>query len=259
MVQLKWHRIMYMWYLTEILNINYSGLDRYKINEYLSLAFELMIKHIVVNSHEEYLMRMEPITDIDKYGLNGTFDMLRLFNMQRNIETKIGSQRVKLKPIQLSLMKYGICTTQSPGQELTDQHIDRLKNIAIFSSYLFQYTMILHPYGTIPVPQLNAFLFENENDKMILMKKYTLEKLPKPYDTNCQPYEQGNQHQCLTDCYMKKYLDRFKCIPSRPMHISVDINKTNSRFCPKDYHDDISMMENNIKGTVPCKIVCYGD
>ena len=248
MMKQKWHRIIFIYYMKEISYIFKSVLEKEHQKEYYALAIELMLKYIVANSRDEHRMRMEPITDIDKYGLNGTFDILRLFNTHQHIATKVNSQWVYLKPTHLSLMRYGICKTLSPGQQLTDQYIDRLTNSHLFPSILFHYTMIFHPYGTIPVPHLNFFQFEKEQDKMILMKKFTFDKLPSPYDTNCQPYEQGNQHQCLNDCYTKKYLDRFKCVPSRPKHISVDINQTDWRFCPKDYHDDIIMMENNIKG-----------
>ena len=220
MLKTKWLRIWFTYYLYEIYNqILTTAHDSEVLTEYFQFALEFMIKYIVANSLDDYRMRMEPITNIDEYGLNGTFDMFRFFNTIRHIKTRIGSQWVKLNQTNMSLMKYGMCTKQSAALQLINQYIDRLINIPIFGSSLFQYTMILHPYGTIPVPHLNVFQFENSRDEMIILKKYTLEKLPSPYDTNCQQYEQGNQHQCLNDCYTKKYLNRFTCIPTKPKHM----------------------------------------
>ena len=221
-----------------------------KQNEYYAFLTRIFINYIVANSHVEHRMRMEPITNRDKYGLNGTLDMFRFFNIQHRITARAGPRLTDLKPRELSLTPYGMCTTLSPGQQFSDQFIEGLSVYNIFTAPYISYTMIIHPGGTLPVRQLNVFQFERDKNKMIFLSKQTVEKLPSPYDTNCKPNEQDNQHKCITDCYIDKYLDRFKCIPSHSIYLSISLNETNWRFCPKDYQDEIDIIERNIQGTI---------
>ena len=140
-----------------------------------------------------------------------------------------------------------MCTISS-GQKLVDKLIEQLPITTLIESSLIKYTVIIHPFNTIPIHQLNVFNIEQDKEKIIILSKYTTEKLPAPYDTDCQPYEHNdNQHQCITNCYLKKYHDQFNCIPSNPMHLSVDLNQSQWKFCPKDYNNDIVMMENTIQ------------
>ena len=241
-----------IWFISYFERFNY--LFRYnEQNQYYAFVTETFIKYIVANSYDEHRMRMEPITNIYKYGLNATLDMFRFFNIQHRITAKAGPQSTDLEPRQLSLTPYGMCTTLSPGQQFSDQFIERLSVYNIFTAPYISYTMIIHPGGTLPVRQLNVFQYEKDENKVILLGKQTVEKLPSPYDTNCKPNEQDNQYKCITDCYIKKYLDRLKCIPSHSNYLSISLNETNWRFCPKDYQDEIDMMERNIQGTNSCK------
>ena len=50
-----------------------------------------------------------------------------------------------------------------------------------------------------------VYLFKNS--------KVNFERLPKPYDTDCQEYGTSNRFECLNQCIKKIYHDRFGCIP----------------------------------------------
>ena len=43
--------------------------------------------------------------------------------------------------------------------------------------------------------------------------KIQFQRLPEPYDTKCHEYYDSNQYECLNQCYSRKYLDQFGCIP----------------------------------------------
>ena len=245
----KWTKIIMSGELLYINDIYGFCFDDDKQNDYFAHAMRIMIKYITANSYDEFSMIMEPINNREKYGLNATLDLFTHFNLYQHVSTRFDLKSVELTPNKLSLTPYGMCTTISPGQQLADKFIEQLPITTLIPSIIFKYTVIIHPFNTIPIRQLNAFNIEQDIDKMIILSKYTLEKLPAPYDTDCQPYKHNdNQHQCITNCYLKKYHDRFNCIPSNPMHLSVDLNQSQWRFCPKDYNEDIVMMENNING-----------
>ena len=155
MAKSKWTKIKL---IDDIYDLNtrrqlfiYMCLTGYKPNDYFNFVNRMIIKYIIANSYNESNKRMEPITDIDKYGLNATKDVFKLFTFQRRFSTKFGPKLVELKPNKLSLTPYGMCTTLSPGQQLSDKFIERLfvYSLSIFSPLNSQYCSI-HRHFTSP-------------------------------------------------------------------------------------------------------------
>ena len=248
----KWTMITLNSELFLINNIYDNCFDDDKQNDYFAYTCKIMIKYITANSYDQFNIIMDPINNIEKYGLNATLDLFPFFNVFQHVSTRFNLLSVELMPNKLSLTPYGMCTTISPGQQLADKFIEQLAITTLIQSTIIKYTVFIHPFDTIPIRQLNAFNIDQDRYKMIILSKYTLEKLPAPYDTDCQPYTHNdNQHQCITKCYLKKYHDKFNCIPSKPMHLSVNLNQSQWKFCPKDYNEDIVMIENNINGESP--------
>ena len=247
MIPRKWTRINfldYFYYIKEIIEIDS---DQYPQKIHVPFLLEHLIKYIVANSLDEFEHNMEHIYDIDRYGLNGTLDMFKFFNIHTVVEAKSGFQWVRLQKKQLSLTPYGMCSTVTPGHELVNQFINQLSVSNIFQAEYIKLNLFLHTDDTLPVRQVKTFYLENALNMIIILRKYTLEKLPSPYDTHCQPYEEINQQECFTKCYLKIYFEQFKCIPSKSMYLTVELNQTNWRFCPKEYQDDIIEMEKQLK------------
>ena len=92
----------------------YNDFHRYPAIRYFPFLAETFIKYIVINSLDEFEHKIQLITDIDRYGLNGTIDLFRFFNIHRFVEAKSGSEWVRLLDKQLSLTPYGMCITLSP-------------------------------------------------------------------------------------------------------------------------------------------------
>ena len=248
MIEGKWKRYILLDHFFDIEYVLDTDYEEYPQHIHFRFLVETFIKYIVANSLDEFEYNMEHITDIDRYGLNGTLDMFKFFNIHRVVDGQSGLQWLRLQDKQLSLTPYGMCSTVSPGHELVNQFIDQLAVYTIFSADYIKLNLFLHSDDTLPVRQLNTLYLGNAEEKIIKLKKYTLEKLPSPYDTHCQQYEQENQQECITNCYLKLYHDRFQCIPSKSQHLTVNLNLSNWIFCPKEYQDDIELMGNRLQG-----------
>ena len=74
-----------------------------------------------------------------------------------------------------------------------------------------------------------------------------MEKLPKPYETQCQEYGNSNREYCLNKCYINGYRDKYKCIPNNnKVHtLIIDDNSTFIKFC--DQEIDLKNIEISLK------------
>ena len=93
----------------------------------------------------------------------------------------------------------------------------------------------------------------------IKLTKYEFERLPKPYDTNCQMYGNSTRFQCLNECYFDGYMSSdIKCIPnSESLYTFViegDIESQRKIFCESD--DENSIKSLNINLTEKCNEKC---
>ena len=176
LVKNKWTKIILS---GELFNMNFIYdfcFNDNKQNEYFAHLCKTMIKYIAVNSYDEFDMLMEPITNRKKFGLNATLDLFTQFNLYHHVSTRFGLKSVELTPNKLSLTPYGMCTTISPGQQLADKFIEQLPITTLIESSLIKYTVIIHPFNTIPIHQLNVFNIEQDKDKIIILSKYTIGK-----------------------------------------------------------------------------------
>ena len=110
--------------------------------------------------------------------------------------------------------------------------------IGLFPLYLLN-KVLLHNKLTFPsynslenIPLSNDNLFSK--DMSIELKKTVIKRLEKPYDTECHDYGESNEIDCLNKCFLKKYLDKFNCIPNHNKYHTLVLNFTEDRklFCP---------------------------
>ena len=99
---------------------------------------------------------------------------------------------------------------------------------------------------------LTNTLISSQRDFLIKATKYEFERLPKPYDTNCQMYGNSNRFQCLNECYFDGYMNSdIKCIPnSESLYTFViegDVENQRKIFCESDDENLIKYLNKNIK------------
>ena len=89
-----------------------------------------------------------------------------------------------------------------------------------------------------------------------IINKIEFERLPKPYDTDCQEYGTSNRFQCLNQCIKHIYHDRFGCIPQYHSLYTyiLDDNIKYLNFCHDIYLNNITLM--NLDFELFCKKQC---
>ena len=91
------------------------------------------------------------------------------------------------------------------------------------------------------------------------LEKFEFQRLPKPYDTNCQKYGNSTRFQCLNECYFDGYMSSdIKCIPNSESLYSIVLNDyskdSEHTFCP--YVDPYFIKKLNSYLTERCNQIC---
>ena len=89
-----------------------------------------------------------------------------------------------------------------------------------------------------------------------IINKIDFERLPKPYDTDCQEYGTSNRFECLNNCLKLKYHHQFGCIPQQDSLYTyiIEDNVKHTTFCNDTFFNDITMTNLNVE--VTCKEQC---
>ena len=106
------------------------------------------------------------------------------------------------------------------------------------------------------------------HDMAIELKKTSIKRLQKPYDTQCQEYGDSNRVNCLNDCYRKLYIERFHCIPTKSKKFTIILNsiekEENITFCHNNMSNPIFEFESSNSFSVcekncgePCHEIIY--
>ena len=83
----------------------------------------------------------------------------------------------------------------------------------------------------------------------IELKKTVIKRLEKPYDTECHDYGNSNQIDCLNECLVRKYQEKFNCLPNQNKYHSLVLNFSEdiNIFCPNSYAINITQFEKFIQ------------
>ena len=89
-----------------------------------------------------------------------------------------------------------------------------------------------------------------------IINKIDFERLPKPYDTNCQEYGTSNRFECLNNCFKINYNYLFGCIPQKLSLYTniIDDNVKHTTFCNDTFLNNITMT--NLDAEISCKEQC---
>ena len=80
------------------------------------------------------------------------------------------------------------------------------------------------------------------------MRKVYFERLPKPYDTDCQEYDTNNQFECINNCFKMKYHNRFGCIPSQDSLFTYKLDD-HINFCNDTFLNNLTLMNSAIESS----------
>ena len=118
----------------------------------------------------------------------------------------------------------------------------RLDEVDFSTTRYFKKKFFIHSYKELPEITTNEFeLTDNSviqlNAYRIAYNRIDFKKLPKPYETNCRNYGKSNRFECLNECYLNGYNQKWNCTPN-DNHLLTVVLKNNSiepkvKFCHK--------------------------
>ena len=171
----------------------------------------------VANNRYELHRMLNYYQDKFNNGINNTVDIGRFYNEHLEIKN-LYCEREEYCPIIAPLSKLegpsGICYTYYMNDQnnnysdiiriTEDKLSEKLTYYVDIPDYL-KFNYYIHHHTTLSNKhQENSVLvndLEKEQDKIVRITKTEYEKLPFPYETNCQDYKNGSQSYCLNDCF----------------------------------------------------------
>ena len=121
---------------------------------------------------------------------------------------------------------------------------------------------LIHSNNSLPVLTNDELILTDTcvtqpSSHNVNLRKYLFEKLPKPFDTNCQMYENITYFQCLNECYFEKYRQKIECIPIYKSLYTIDLSKNKSEYNFKFCSEENSyLIEINSKIIEQCNGKC---
>ena len=256
----------------------HASKDYSKMVNKLSI-FDFIFKNFMVNNNAEFENKVKYFTDKHNYGLNSCKELSSFFAQHYECLPLFGLKKYLVYQKELgvcsSLDIYtssGICKTFLYNND-NIHHAQKIEiansilinsfgeNLNLFPHYMMN-KIILHPKLTPPSDESidinQRYTFEYRvYDTGVELKKTIIERLKKPYFTKCQDYYNSNKQDCLNNCFLKKYLDKLKCLPNSNRYtIILNPNDENDKFkfCSTDKLMNITNLENRIN--YHCHLLC---
>ena len=85
-----------------------------------------------------------------------------------------------------------------------------------------------------------------------------ISRLKWPYHTNCRDYRNYSKMNCINDCLINYYYNKYKCIPMFNTSIILMLNNNTNKIWCNNTHM-IELIENNVLKTCEknCLLDCY--
>ena len=143
-------------------------------------------------------------------------------NLIENMEITYCSKVQKISPYGKCVTYHGHSTDNSQLSYIDSftlrEHRPRMFNKDLERNYYMINKFFIHPSNTFIKSVDQEFHISDQSKHlsklfMARIAKTQFQRLPEPYDTKCHEYYGSNQYECLNQCFGRKYLDQFGCIP----------------------------------------------
>ena len=246
-------------------NINKNDINFYKILTY----------YLDVENKTEFIEKQKHLNDKTLNDLNGTqtqfdfFSFITLAIPYYHYSNQVNYYNNSLPYLQL-LSPFGKCFTYLSNSNEFPFDSDHLIRIIesrksdgkyIHMRYLIK-KLFIHSSDVLPdlttdEIQVTEKSYDQLGDFTIYLTRTDFKKLPKPYETNCRYYGNGNRFECLNECYLNGYNQKWNCTPNDNHLLTIvlknGIIEPNVKFCYKD-DNQIKEFNNYLKRI--CLIQC---
>ena len=261
----------YRTHYLEHLPMIYSTDDRKYCNQYISMI-EFILNKFIANDHGEFINKTLIFDDKHSYGLSAVKQLFDFYGQHYRCVTDEPSNNFpQLSPTLSLLSPSGKCHTFLSNNDFKQINVKSINIVteiflldgellSLFPHYLLNRYFVQDNSG-IPsdksVEIIPIFNYMHKyNDMSIDLKKTVIKRLEKPYDTECHDYGDSNQINCLNNCLLKKYHDKFNCIPNHNKYHAKILNfsEDSNLFCPTIYGNNITQFETLIR--TYCNDIC---
>ena len=207
----------------------YKGIDKHMYCHQIISMIELILNKFMSNNLGEFINKTLPFEDKHSYGLSPVKQLFDFYGQHYRCVTDEPSINCsQLSPKLTLLSPMGNCHTfltnifnQTYVKSInifTNIFILYGKPMSLFPHYLFNRYFLQDKIGfpsqkSVEIIPIFNYMHKY-NGMSIELKKTVIKRLEKPYDTECHDYVNSNQINCLNECRMKKYKDKFNCLPN---------------------------------------------
>ena len=233
---------------------------------------QFIIDKLLSNNYSEFDNKMLQFEDKYSHGLSPLKQMFDFYGQHYSCQTnKPSIDCSQINPTKSLLSPSGKCQTFLSNRDSILSHIKNIDiNINVFidtslRTYIFPHYLIhriliqdeshLPSYKSIEIIPVSNYKFRQDL-MAIELKKTVIKRLEKPYDTKCHDYGKSNQIDCLNKCFLKKYLEKFNCLPNQNKFHSLvlDFSEDKLLFCPDEFSINLTQFETSIQSY--CNHIC---
>ena len=223
---------------------------------------KLLTYYLDVENKSEFIEKQKHLNDKTLNDLNGTqtqfdfFSFITLAISHNDFDsiTRYDHGNYSLSGLEL-LSPFGKCViylSKFKGNKEkyvfdTDHLISIMESRAIDGNFMPMRYLVkkLFIHSSDVLPDLNTDEIQLTDNSVNQLYSFTLfiertdfHKLPKPYETNCRNYGNSNRFECLNECYLNGYNQKWNCTPNDNHLLTIvlknGIIEPNVKFCYKD-------------------------
>ena len=232
---------------------------------------QFIVNNILSNNYSEFGNKMSQFEDKYSHGLSPVKQLFDFYGQHyRCVTNEPSIDCSQLSPALSLLSPSGKCHTFLWN---LDSNLNYIKSIDILINIFFVWgkQLFLFPHylkhrifiqdklylpSTTSLEIIPYFNFKfNTKGLALELKKTVIKRLEKPYDTECHDYGQSNQIDCLNKCFLKKYQEKFNCLPNHNKYHTIVLNTFEDKiFCPNHFSINLTQYETSIQ--LYCNEIC---
>ena len=219
----KEFHLLYSYYLPVLTPIYYWAMSNYFVEPFKEF--------FIGNNRDELNKNMKKYQDIHQFGIASLMKVEKFYGNRLNFK--------RLDSTSPWMSSLGMCRRYIYFENEKNRRAfyfqpDDLLSIPDFLSRTFY----IHDPNEYPMKNVKGHQIDLIDKSIpIKLSKIKFTELEFPYSTMCKYYNANNQSDCLNRCYLQRYLDIFKCIPTNNyLHalFMYNQNYSSNEFCPMD-------------------------